>query len=513
LTYRRYILSPVGQFVRTIPTYLPLYVLIAVVGFAGWMGLEPALVVSPFHLPPESKERPLPFGGETVADTLVDALSVIRKTAQGFPPSAPCNLASADREKFGGLSFLRPVPTFTDFGRATSEIKGLSVSAVIAAAREVLGRETLITGDVVLTGGDGFELTARTRDVGPWSTGIFPVSHQGLRNAACTLAERIMEDTDKNLLSAALIRRTEYQRVIQIYKVMPSDPKDLPDAFNNLGVALIMTKMPDEAQKKLNRAIELQPAFPQAYFNLGNLEADGKHPEVAAADYRKALLLKPDFIEAHNNLATVLDELNDKEGAIAEFREALRLSPEYALAHYNLGTCLYKKRDLVGAEFEFREALRLEPDDPGAHLNLCSVLRGKGDLQHAEAECREAIRLAPEFANGHLGLGNVLNYKSDFKGAMKEYRAAIGLEPNLTDAHVNLAGLLSDRGDHKGAEAEYRLAIKSNEDNPESHFGLGLELEFRGDKSQAIAEYRKAVDLKKDFSEAIQHLKNLEGKP
>ena len=85
---------PIQWLWGTIPSYLPFYILVSVLAYALWYGLQKATVIVPFHVPPENKDKPLPFGGGTVADVLQDALTSIRAEAEGSPGHPPCEFES-----------------------------------------------------------------------------------------------------------------------------------------------------------------------------------------------------------------------------------------------------------------------------------------------------------------------------------------------------------------------------------------------------------------------------------
>jgi Flp pilus assembly protein TadD len=494
LRLKRYIASPVVWFGRSAVSHFYICLLVAVVAYAGWQGWQRATVIAPFQLPPENREQPLPFSGETVADTLLDGFSAIQSEAQGLGLPAPCDQMATKHESFAGVVY-PPSPAFEVIGRPIAEVKGISVEAAISVAREILGHEQEITGDVVLVGPDQFELMARARNLGPWNAGPFPLSLEGLKNAGCTLAEEILGDTNKNLLAAALIRRADYQRVINLYHRMPTDPKELPDAYNNLAVALAMSHSLNAAKWYLGRAIKLRSEFPEALFNLGNVLYQESQGKGAEAEYRAALRLKPDYAEAHSNLGIVLDESHHLRGAQAEYRAALRLKPGYAEVHSNLCSLLSekpKKNDLEAAEPECREAIRLKPDYAMGHYNLGVVLYEESHLTGVEGEHRAAL----------------------LKGAEAEYRAAVGLKPDYGHAHLNLGGVLYEEsyltgveGEHraallKGAEAEYRAAVGLMPDDAETRCDLGTVLEERGSRASALKEYRRALNLDDALSAA-----------
>ena len=162
----------------------------------------------------------------------------------------------------------------------------------------MLRRERSISGDVLLTGGDKFQLVARADDAGPWMVEPQQLSLGGLKIASCELAEQILGTTDRNLLAAALIRRGDYKRVINLYDVMPTDKDKRADALNNLAVALLHTGETDDAITKFHQALGLKTTFSEPHYNLGVALFDKGNIDGAIEEYRKSLSLETEQRES-----------------------------------------------------------------------------------------------------------------------------------------------------------------------------------------------------------------------
>ena len=309
--------SPLRWFWKSIPSYLPFYVLACLVGFAAWKGRQETTVIAEFHLPPQNATVPLPFSGETVAHVLLDAVSSIRSEARADPTPSPCGILAtgnpsghfARTTKRSSL-FPGDTPPGTSFqirGRVAVEVKGISVEALISVAREILERERTVTGDVVLDGADKFRLMARAEGLGPWTVGPFSLSFDGLRAACCALAEGIMEGTDKNVLAGAFFHRGQPERVVEIYREMPRDKGDLPIAHINLGTALLETGNLEEATWHFREAILLDPRSPAGFYGLGAALDRGHKYDNAIAEYKRALALNSEHTFASLRLAQLPD--------------------------------------------------------------------------------------------------------------------------------------------------------------------------------------------------------------
>ncbi|MHB1560332.1 MAG: tetratricopeptide repeat protein [Isosphaeraceae bacterium] len=131
---------------------------------------------------------------------------------------------------------------------------------------------------------------------------------------------------------------------------------DLPDAHNNLAVALQATGRGDEALDSLRRAIVLRPDYAEAYNNLGNVLHDRGALNEAIGAYHRALSLRPDYVEAHHNLGNVLRSAGRTAESIACFDRALALRPDAAMIHLSRAMALLEMQDYRRGwpEYEWR---------------------------------------------------------------------------------------------------------------------------------------------------------------
>lgn len=92
-------------------------------------------------------------------------------------------------------------------------------------------------------------------------------------------------------------------------------------------VAMLHAKRYDFAITALHRVIELAPQMPEAYVNMG-YALIGKEDYRAAADFFNAAIeLKPYQANAYWGLAVSLEQLQELEGALGAMRTYIHLSP------------------------------------------------------------------------------------------------------------------------------------------------------------------------------------------
>lgn len=92
-------------------------------------------------------------------------------------------------------------------------------------------------------------------------------------------------------------------------------------------LAMLHAKQYDFAIKALHRVIELEPRMPEAYVNMG-FALVGKEDFKAAADFFNAAIeLKPYQANAYWGLAISMEQLGDLEVALGAMRTFIHLSP------------------------------------------------------------------------------------------------------------------------------------------------------------------------------------------
>lgn len=209
------LLHHVPQLWGSIPSYLPFYLTAVIVIYAGIKGRKPATVISPFQLPADNK---LPFGEHTVANALQDAFVQIReKSEKGIEEQTNAQI----RKLLPGLEgFKLPeAPNFEVPIRFAVEVKGLSHEALISLGRKVLGKERIISGDVVVHSG-GFRLLARS-GTGNWGSGPHPDTMQGLQDACHELALGALENFDPMLLATHELANSKFATAYRrLHKMM-----------------------------------------------------------------------------------------------------------------------------------------------------------------------------------------------------------------------------------------------------------------------------------------------------
>jgi len=103
-----------------------------------------------------------------------------------------------------------------------------------------------------------------------------------------------------------------------------NDDVRLAESHHRLGLALRETGKFAEAQRHLEKALEIRPNVPEVINNLGSILAQQKKQAQAVELFEKAIVLRPNYARARFNLAEVLEKVNARR-AIEEYETYLAL--------------------------------------------------------------------------------------------------------------------------------------------------------------------------------------------
>lgn len=144
-----------------------------------------------------------------------------------------------------------------------------------------------------------------------------------------------------------------------------ADEKDYK-YYTNLAIEQTNKKDFDEALNSIDKAVELNPAYPLAYFSKGIIFHNLNQLQAAYENYTKAIELNPDMTDAYFNRAQAIlayenpdeDELKQ---ALQDLEKAIELDDKFIDAMYYAATIKKKLKDYHGAVDYLDRVLAIEP--------------------------------------------------------------------------------------------------------------------------------------------------------
>lgn len=316
------------------------------------------------------------------------------------------------------------------------------------------------------------------------------------------LRQEIRHFDSLHLLGLTHVQMGDHEQGVDFIRRALAVKTDFPEAYYNLGNALLSLQRPEEALANLDHAIRLNPKDPQYHFERGNALKEMKRLDEALASFAAAIRLFPGYAEAHNNTGIVLKEVERFDEALRSYDQAIRLRPDYAEAHSNRGNVLKELGRLNEAMASYDRAIRLKPDYAEAHSNRGNALTQLKLLDDALASHDRALALRPDYAEAHNNRANVLKELGRLEEALASFDRAITLRPDYAEAYSNRGNALKEMKRVDEAMASHAKAISLQPGYAEAYNNIGNLLKDIGQVDEAITHYEEAARLKPSFAMA-----------
>ncbi|MEL6923041.1 MAG: tetratricopeptide repeat protein [Bacteroidota bacterium] len=277
---------------------------------------------------------------------------------------------------------------------------GLSVNSLTYHVKNLFGRtNNVITGELV-DRNEQLELTLRMTGSYPWTQTI-PYEET---NASAF-------DSLLQLVATRIVQRTDPYRVAMYF---------------------VQEGRKQEARRLIVRQIELNREPEWAYLAWGELlETEGK-PMQAEKKYNKALELEPDFPQAISAMAwNNLRNLRDNDAALLYFRKAQQLWPDN-FGVYNGEAITLRRMGRYEESLEaYKRNMERDPDNYWGYTNLADIqVSQMKDTAAAIALWQQAAELAGESVNKYLVLALAAVHKNNKEGYVSYIEEGLLIEPD-----------------------------------------------------------------------------------
>jgi protein O-GlcNAc transferase len=178
------------------------------------------------------------------------------------------------------------------------------------------------------------------------------------------LVEQYPKDADLRLFLGITLLRLREPKAAEaaVKKALAIDP-DHAEARTLLGwIDSEIHGNFDAAIEEYTKVVGLRPNLPEAYNNLGVAEKRKGDLKRAAESFNKALELKPDYSAAVSNRGWVFAEQNQWSDARRDFERALTINPGDDGALYGLSQVLREERDYAGAQQALSQLISRSPN-------------------------------------------------------------------------------------------------------------------------------------------------------
>jgi len=265
-----------------------------------------------------------------------------------------------------------------------------------------------------------------------------------------------------------------------------------------------------EAAKKLGNALDakLQPVL---FNNLGIAYANSDRPADALAAYQKALALsKDEYTDARFNLAFALlaqKKTSEALPHLLELREQRKTDKVFQSSIYDgLAEAYEAEENLPKALGAYSQVIKLSPTDPTAHFNFALSLSKAGRIDEAIVQTQEVLKLLPNHEPSLLLLGDLYSRKMNWQGAKGVLSRYVKAKPDEFSAWFSLAVAHDYMGDFDPALAAYAKAEALQPEDPSVKNNIGRIYFKRSKFEDAVVKLKESLELDKNFDDARVNL-------
>lgn len=177
-------------------------------------------------------------------------------------------------------------------------------------------------------------------------------------------------------------------------------PKDAMRAYEKAEKAL--EEKPEEAEKQLDKAVNIYPQFAAAWNLLGNMHREHNKVDSARTEYAKAIAADPQYVNPIYGLTIIATQEKKWDEAAHLSDQVLKLNASaFPLAYFFNAAANYNLQKNEAAEDSAKKfkALDTHHEHPDVCLLLSYIYSNKQDFAGAAREIRDYLAASPNSPN------------------------------------------------------------------------------------------------------------------
>ncbi len=334
-------------------------------------------------------------------------------------------------------------------------------------------------------------------------------------------------------------QRQDWAGAAQAYRELLKVAPELPELFNNLGIALHYQGRYRESAEWLRKALAKKPEMTgarlflgldhyllgeygpaildltevarrepdntAALLHLGAAQLASGAPSDAIPTLESALRQNQDDLETLHTLAQAYlaqsKALFDQGKGIYE--KILEKAPNSARTHQILAEAFLSQDQPEKAIESYQRAIELKPDDAILRAALGETYFQLGKHTEARRELEQALRLQPNHAKANLELAVIDNLERKFEDALARLdQAAAGMD-KVEDLYIERAKAQAGLGRNGPAVESLKTALALNPGNGPAHYQLAQLYRAAGETELARRHLQEFTRLERE-AEAIR---------
>lgn len=235
--------------------------------------------------------------------------------------------------------------------------------------------------------------------------------------------------------------------------VEPANPEHL---FELARVAYRMHDF-EGALGYLGHARDLSPADPRVHFLFGMMLVELKLPLDARKSVEKALELDPQNPEYNYAMGSIVLNARDAASAIPYFRTYVAARPADPRGHFALGVAYFAAGDYQNCRTEMQGVDKDPKTQVGASYFLGRVARLDDNLDEAAKFLNRAISLSPSFPEAYTELARVRLRQDRVDDAKAAIQRALSISPDSFQANSALLAIYQRTHDPRAKDQAIQI--------------------------------------------------------
>ncbi len=311
-------------------------------------------------------------------------------------------------------------------------------------------------------------------------------------------------------LGALLAEDRKFDESIKYFESLSKNPrfKETERAYYYIGRVLAeqgQSKYPD-AQKALNKALQLKPEYPEAALALSMLlRAQGKDKDMEQLLRSYQEKFGPER-EMARQLSHYYLEREDYERALEQLEYVDGFERDNLNVKTQIAFILIEQKKYEAAIQRLEDILQQMPESDKVRWYLGAVYEEIGKPEIAIQHYKEIQASSPYYAEAIIHVAQFYKGQGKMEKAMDTIEGGLAQQDEVPTLYAYYATLLDDQKAYKQAAKMLTAAIQKFPTNTQLHFFLGTMHDRMGNSSETIAQMMKVLELDKDHVQALNYL-------
>ncbi len=265
--------------------------------------------------------------------------------------------------------------------------------------------------------------------------------------------------------------------------------------YDAYGRALAKAGKPDAAEAQFLAEEKLTGPRAEISDAIGTLYAQQSRWDEAQKRFEHALEVDPTYMQARVHLAVVQRTQKDLQGALNTLAPAMNAEAPDASVLMEAGRTLAAAGRDEDALKEFEAAEKADAKTPGVQLEMAMTLQRLGRQAEAVPWFEQAIEREPKSEMALTNLGLALTLTGKGKEALEYLKRALVENPKDAVVYKDLGVCHIQLSAFDDAIGDFKKALELEPNDPQLHYDLGLAYKFKDRTDEAVAELSKAGEM------------------